>query len=700
MSHPRGVLFLAVGAAALLAPAAPAAEKSSDVLAVEARAVLRKRCAACHAGDKARAGLRVLNAAGLKRPDHLLVTPGRPDSSELLQLVGCGTMPPGTRPKVPQAERDVLREWVAAGAPDFPPPYGETYALANILLDVRAARKPGAADRDPADERYVTLNHLLADEKAAADLPLYRAALAKALNQLSTGPRLVPLTPIDAEETVFRVRLSDLGWDARPFTRKDVNLYDLLLLDYPLAPVPLRQPAERPERPTVAQLVTEEYLATVSLLRPVPYVRGDWLAGVATQAPLYEDLLRLPPTLGELEKRAGVDGGAKAARAGLADSAVLNCNRLVERRSRGDAVLWRTYDLAGKPGVEALRADAETARAPGEAIFRLPNGLPGYFVADERGMRLAEIPAARLRKPPDKGGARNGLSCMICHAEGLKKVAPADGLEEAFPAAASVAGLSEKDNAGFARALAEVGRGSPEREPLGPALRRLLTEAAPRERPDGITPVTFDEARRKPALWEAAHALARQDGGGLPPALVPAVDARGQAEVVGKAATVAVRVTAAKVGKDRDEPTAEFQPGDVGAIVVRNTGEADLYFEVVLTTASGRVVVLAPAEEDKGKLGVLKPGETFRYPKAKGTGIRLKPADEGEWTKQKCTVYAADAPFPPGAVLSAGDQRAPGEYVADRFVHTFYEIKAGRLQCVFDPAKMVKTSAEFEIKTK
>src|SRR5262249_34304015 len=159
MSHPRGVLYLAVGAVVLLGSATPvtAAEESTDVLAVQARAVLRKYCAACHDGDKARAGLHVLNSASLTRKDHLVVTKGQPESSELFQLVECGTMPPGTRPKVTPAEHDALRDWIMANAPDFPPPYSETYALATILLDVRAGRKAGAEGRDVADERYVTL---------------------------------------------------------------------------------------------------------------------------------------------------------------------------------------------------------------------------------------------------------------------------------------------------------------------------------------------------------------------------------------------------------------------------------------------------------------------------------------------------------------------------------------------------------------
>jgi mono/diheme cytochrome c family protein len=717
MSHPRGVLLLAVGVAVLLAPAAPAAEEnvSPDVLAVQARGVLRKHCAACHDGDKARAGLRVLNSAGLKRKDHQVVTAGHPKSSELLQLVECGTMPPGTRPKVPSAERDVLRQWIAAAAPDFPAPYGETYALANILLDVRAARQDGAVDRNPADERYVTLNHLLADEKTAADLPLYRAALTKALNQLSTGPTLVKLTPIDAEKTIFRIKLSELGWGASPFGRKDVNLYDLLLIEYPLAPAPPRAPAERPERPTVAQLVTEEYLATVSLLRPIPYVRGDWLAGVATQSPLYEDLLRLPPTLGGLEKRLGA--GTDAARAGLAKSHVLNCDRIVERRPADKRFLWRTYDLAGKTGVPALVEDAKTTDGGGEVIFRLPNGLPGYFVAEARGMRREEIAEATLQAPWNKEGARNGLSCMVCHAEGLKSVRDEarpgglKGAEKLYPDAAKFAALLDRDNEDFVKALAEVRQGASEPEPLGPALARFK-EAMTRREYEPITLVNLEERRRQPAPWDTryvfaggAEALARLDRDGVPPSLIPPVDAHGRRQVVGKAAKVDFTVTT--LNDTTKKPATSFVPGDTFAVVIENTGKTDLYFEFVFTGASGMMKVFVPSDLTDGKLGVLKPGKKFRFPEEGGYAV--KALDNQDWrSKVTWTVFASDEKFPPGSVLSSGEpppaeeykMRPPQEYVADRFVHSFYEIKGGRALTKFDPARMVKKTAEFEIKSK
>src|SRR5205807_190663 len=108
-------------------------------------AVFRKHCAECHGGGKRmRADLNVLNAVSLTRRDRPLVKPTEPDASQLLQLVECGTMPPGTRPKVPEQERKVLRDWIVAGAPAFPPEYTDQYAQTKILYDVRAAAtEPG-----------------------------------------------------------------------------------------------------------------------------------------------------------------------------------------------------------------------------------------------------------------------------------------------------------------------------------------------------------------------------------------------------------------------------------------------------------------------------------------------------------------------------------------------------------------------------
>ena len=109
-----GVLVLC---AALAGPLAQAAEVSfsRDVLPVLAR-----KCTHCHQGDAAQRGLRLSSAAeirqgGLSGP---AVVPGSPESSLLFKQVS------GTPPAMPPAgdllteeEIDLLRTWIAAGAP-------------------------------------------------------------------------------------------------------------------------------------------------------------------------------------------------------------------------------------------------------------------------------------------------------------------------------------------------------------------------------------------------------------------------------------------------------------------------------------------------------------------------------------------------------------------------------------------------------
>ncbi len=78
-------------------------------LSGEARAILARRCFACH-GEDAKAGLR-LDQPALWEDD--LVVPGKPRQSRLWLMVsgkGRAIMPPDG--KLPQQELNVLRRWI------------------------------------------------------------------------------------------------------------------------------------------------------------------------------------------------------------------------------------------------------------------------------------------------------------------------------------------------------------------------------------------------------------------------------------------------------------------------------------------------------------------------------------------------------------------------------------------------------------
>ena len=57
----------------------------------------------------------------------------------------------------------------------------------------------------------------------------------------------------------------------------------------------------------------------------------------------------------------------------------------------------------------------------GEAIFNLPNGLQGYYLANASGFRLDAAPINIVSNPAASDPTvRNGLSCLGCHTEGMK----------------------------------------------------------------------------------------------------------------------------------------------------------------------------------------------------------------------------------------------------------------------------------------
>lgn len=94
-------------------------------LAAEVKALFVARCYECHKVDDAGGGIKVMNHR-LLTTTRRVVIPGDPDGSELYQLLVTDNddtvMPPVTKGKhrLTSAEIDVVRRWIAEGAPPFP----------------------------------------------------------------------------------------------------------------------------------------------------------------------------------------------------------------------------------------------------------------------------------------------------------------------------------------------------------------------------------------------------------------------------------------------------------------------------------------------------------------------------------------------------------------------------------------------------
>src|SRR4030095_11213360 len=129
---------------------------------------------------------------------------------------------------------------------------------------------------------------------------------------------------VDASRTLFRIDLRDYLWTEALWRRA--------LADYPYALI----------------LPASDRIARLSGEIPA-YVRGDWFVAAASTPPLYHELLGLPLSVAELERRLGVDTARHLAeeknviRAGVRSSGVSQNNRALERHASPFGAYWRSF---------------------------------------------------------------------------------------------------------------------------------------------------------------------------------------------------------------------------------------------------------------------------------------------------------------------------------------------------------------------
>ncbi len=404
-----------------------AEEVSDQYEIIEAGAALAKKyCYKCHAGPKP---FNILDPVSLRDTGKLVMeeeNKANLDESEVWIRIDNETMPPENAPLRPdQGERETLRQWLALGAPKpvrqirgFVTEYDVVAAILNDLQTFEL--------RDVPFQRYFMLTHLHNNPKVSElELRLYKAALSKAINSLTWEPDVTIPRAIDAQQTVFRVDLRDLGWDAS-------GIWSQLLKAYPygLGFDQVEDQAIRRAGQQLRQLSGS----------PLPYLRGDWFVITATRPPLYHAILEIPETDVELEKRLNVDYARnfdrnRLQRAAFAESGVSTANRMVERHSAATGYYWKSFDFApgsrrsnlfqyplGPTFPENPYNEFAFSHDGGEQIFGLPNGMQGYMLLDAKGNRISEGPIAVVRDRTETSGTVtvvNGISCMHCHKVGM-----------------------------------------------------------------------------------------------------------------------------------------------------------------------------------------------------------------------------------------------------------------------------------------
>jgi serine/threonine-protein kinase len=356
---------------------------------------------------------------------------------------------------------------------------------------------------DRRHQRYFTLANLANNPQVTDDdLDLHRAALSKLLNSLSWEGEIHVPQALDVQQTVFAIDLRRLGWDRTDAWTKLTGAY----------PYGLRYDAEPDEK--VRKLAGEVYQLTETQL---PAVRADWFIARGSQPPLYHDVLGLPRTADDLEKKLEVDFrdnflNAKLDRAGVRKSGFNGQNRLLERHAALYGAYWKTYDFETSVGRKDIAKfplgpaffpindnpfpDHIFQHDGSEMLFNLPNGLQAYFLTDNRGIRM-DVALLKVARDNDATFGSplivNGLSCMNCHKQGIipikdsvRKSADLDGgfmleIEWRFPEPAKLAKIFQKDQARFQKAAAKamgefLEPSEKSEEPIGFSARRYLVK--------------------------------------------------------------------------------------------------------------------------------------------------------------------------------------------------------------------------------
>jgi tetratricopeptide (TPR) repeat protein len=453
-------------------------------LARQARDILKTHCYRCHGHDGANEG-GFNYVADLKQlVARRKVVPGQPAKSKLLRRLqdADDPMPPPEEKKRPTADEiALLQRWVEAGAPaDDTTPARAVVTLAEMFRLLRADLDR-ARPRDRPFLRFFSLTHLHNAGLSAEEMQSYRHGLAKLINSLSWGRRVLVPTPIDPARTVFRIDLRDYQWDEKT--------WDALVSRYPYGQLP----------------DADDVRACAAATRcALPCLRADWFVATASKPPLYHDVLQLPATEPELERLLRVNVSEdirqeRVARAGFNGSGVSRNNRLLQRHESGSTVYWRSYDFAANTGRQNLFShplgpgdgESDFQADGGEIIFTLPNGLFAYFLTDGQGRRLDKGPTAIVSDPrrPDRA-VENGLSCMSCHARGIiekaDQVRPhvlknadafargvVDLVQALYPTTDAMTALMRADAKRFQEAVARTGAPLTTTEPISALAARF-----------------------------------------------------------------------------------------------------------------------------------------------------------------------------------------------------------------------------------
>jgi len=523
----------------LLLPLTSFAAESGDALDQEVIEIFKQKCTVCHddrPGDSGGTVQNLLDLKAISDSEAGYIKKDKPGDSYLAIMIRDGEMPlPKWKDDIQwsgplsDAQKATILKWIERGG--VSESFGRkayedrrdiseqqiTEAIANDLLTLQGAALKNA--------RYLTLTNLHnRDSVSSAELELYRQGMVKMLNSVSrssdvlgmpNAPSVNHVVAVDRDATIYRFDLRHIGWETADWER--------VIRHYPYGLIHRDGLGK-----SIGTLTDSSF----------PLARADWFVFAVSQAPLYHELLGIGSSLGDLEKKLGIDRlqnirDFKVARAAFANSRVSVNNRLVERHSFSGGYYHISYDCfsnTGKsnffefplgPGNSFDNDEFAFDFDGGEVIFTLPNGFQAYVLATATGQRLSIAPSAVVHDDSMPAGAiLNGISCISCHYKGTKPENPEQAkqldqlremalgntrrfkaqdrqrIDQLYPGAKRFGELLETDRSSWLSALAKAGITNtgpqePVRALFDSFTRNLDLEVAAAE--FGISPTKFEQ---------------------------------------------------------------------------------------------------------------------------------------------------------------------------------------------------------------
>lgn len=290
---------------------------------------------------------------------------------------------------------------VPAAACDLSVDFDGLYAA--VAADLRAESDDGPF------LRYVSLGNRLNQGLCPEHLEADRFALIKALNSLSTEVGMAEPEPIDAEASLYRIDLRDLGWE-RPTAVAGVEFAD-------------KWEALRAASPYAIEFEGgDAEQAQLDSGTSVPLLFADALIDAAMVGDLYYAMIEIGESEEELLAQLGIDEEEDVVlRVGTSRSRLSPRDALAERFDQVgfQGYYWSRYDLAEGTGGQSVFNDPLGFQADSiAAVFSLPNGLNAYALFDGTGARITETDVLVDSTQRD-GRVRNSISCGQCHAAGI-----------------------------------------------------------------------------------------------------------------------------------------------------------------------------------------------------------------------------------------------------------------------------------------